>query len=208
VKRISEQTHYEILEVAPDAAPEQIERAYRVVRATYATDSLASYSLYDEAELRALQERIELAYAVLADAERRSAYDTTLGAGPRIELALSFADGDAEEPDLESAPEIHGFEESVDDGPFDGARLRRWRVARGIELDRIAATTKISLSYLRSLEEERFDALPATVYVRGFLTAYARAVGLDAGSIVPRYMERIALARPDKAHRPVLRRAR
>jgi flagellar biosynthesis protein FlhG len=206
MKPYSEQTHYEILELAPDAPPDQVERAYRVARATYASDSLATYSVYDESELSALQERIELAYAVLADPERRSAYDATLGASPRVELALSFAD--EEEKGLESAPEIRGFEEGVDDGPWGGARLRRWRIARGIELDRIASTTKVSVSYLRSLEEERFDALPATVYVRGFLTAYARAVGLEADRVVPQYMERVARARPEKPPRNIVRRAR
>jgi flagellar biosynthesis protein FlhG len=206
MRPFSEQTHYEILEAARDATAEQVERAYRVARSTYASDSLATYSVYDESELRALQERIELAYAVLSDAEQRSTYDASLGAGPRVELALSFADEG--EQGLENAPEIRGFEESVEDGPFDGARLRRWRIARGIELDRIAASTKISAGYLRSLEEERFDALPASVYVRGFLSAYVRAVGLDADRVVPQYMERVAAARPSKPPRPVVRRGR
>jgi flagellar biosynthesis protein FlhG len=205
MKPFSEQTHYEILELEPSATEEQIERAYRVARSTYAADSLATYSVYDESELRALQERIELAHAVLSDAAQRSAYDAALGAGPRVELALSFADDD--ERGLESAPEIRGFEENLDDGPVDGAKLRRWRVSRGIELDRIAASTKVSVSYLRWLEEERFDALPATVYVRGFLTAYVRCVGLDAERVVSAYMQRVLAARPEKPARPV-RRAR
>jgi flagellar biosynthesis protein FlhG len=205
MKAFSEQTHYEILEVARDGTADQVERAYRVARATYASDSLATYSVYDESEQRALQERIELAYAVLSDTQQRSAYDASLGPGPRVELSLSFADEG--EQGLENAPEIRGFEESVEDGPFDGARLRRWRIARGIELERIASATKISASYLRSLEEERFDALPASVYVRGFLTAYVRAVGLDADRVVPNYMERVAAARPEKPPRAV-RRAR
>lgn len=206
MKPFSEQTHYEILELAPDATSDQIERAYRVARSTYSSDSLATYSVYDDNELSALQERIELAYSVLSDETRRREYDAARGSGSRIELALSFADED--DHGLENAPEIRGFEESVEDGPFDGARLRRWRIARGIELDRVASTTKISASYLRSLEDERFDALPATVYVRGFLTAYVRAVGLDAERVVPHYMERVLAARPEKPPRPVVRRAR
>ena len=206
MKPFSEQTHYEILELAPDATSDQIERAYRVARSTYSSDSLATYSVYDDNELSALQERIELAYSVLSDDARRREYDAARGSGSRIELALSFADED--DHGLENAPEIRGFEESVEDGPFDGARLRRWRIARGIELDRVASTTKISASYLRSLEEERFDVLPATVYVRGFLTAYVRAVGLDAERVVPGYMERVLASRPERPHRPVARRAR
>jgi flagellar biosynthesis protein FlhG len=206
VKPLSDQTHYEILELPRDATPEQIERAYRVARATYGSDSLATYSVYDEAEQAALQERIELAYGVLASEAQRREYDGALGGAPRVELALSFADED--DQGLENAPEIRGFEESVDDGAFDGARLRRWRIARGIELDRVAATTKVSVTYLRSLEDERFDALPATVYVRGFLSAYSRAVGLDPERVIPHYMERVLAARPEKPPRPVMRRPR
>ena len=206
MKSFSDQTHYEILEISRDATPEQVERGYRLARATYAPDSLATYSLYEEAELTAIQERIELAYAVLADAAQRLAYDASFGETPKVELALSFADVD--EQGLENTPEIRGFEESDYGGPFDGARLRRWRIARGIELDRIAATTKISTSYLRWLEEERFDDLPATVYVRGFLMSYLRCVGLDSERVVPSYMERVLAARPEKAQRPAGRRAR
>jgi flagellar biosynthesis protein FlhG len=206
MKPLSEQTHYEILELEPSASAEHIERAYRVARSTYSTDSLATYSVYDDSELGALQERIELAYAVLSDEQRRRAYDAELGASGKPPLALSFADDD--ERSLENAPEIRGFEEGVDDGPWGGARLRRWRIARGIGLDRVAAATKISESYLRSLEEERFDALPATVYVRGFLTAYVRAVGLDAERVVAPYMERVLAARPEKAQKNLVRRMR
>lgn len=206
MKPFSEQTHYEILELPHDATPDAVERGYRIARSTYAADSLATYSVYDDSQIAALQERIELAYTVLSDPDRRTAYDASLGAAPHVELALSFAEED--EAGLEAAPAIRGFEESMDEGPFDGARLRRWRIARGIDLDGVASTTKISASHLRSLEEERFDALPAPVYVRGFLTAYLRAVGLDAERVVPEYMDRLASARRDKPHRPIMRRAR
>ena len=43
---------------------------------------------------------------------------------------------------------------------------------------------------LRFIEDERFDALPAAVYVRGFVTAYAGCLGLDAERVASGYMER------------------
>ncbi len=206
MRPFSEQTHYEILELGRDASSEQVERAYRIARATYADDSLATYSIYDEAELRAIQERIELAYRVLADPSQREGYDEALGGAARVELSLSFAvEGD---PGLENAPEIRGFDEGPDEGPYDGARLRRTRLARGIDLDRIAAITKISPSYLRFLEEDRYQDLPASVYVRGFVTAYARCLGLDPERVAPAYMERVLAARPEKPARPTARRKR
>lgn len=206
MKPFSEQTHYEILEVARDARPEQLERAYRIGRTTYAEDSLATYSIYDQAELAAIQERIELAYKVLSNDSERKHYDEELGGSPKLELTLSFADVDEER--LENTPEIRGFDDAADSGPTDGARLRRARLARGIELDRVASATKIGARYLRAIEEDRYQELPALVYVRGFVTAYARCIGLDAEHVVPAYMERVLAARPEKPQRPVVRRAR
>jgi len=85
---------------------------------------------------------------------------------------------------------------------YDGARLRRARMRRGLELDQIAQVTKINPTYLRFLEEERFDDLPAAVYVRGFVAAYARCCGLDLGAVVPSYMERFETARIARKRSP------
>lgn len=46
MKPFSDQTHYEILDLTRDVTAEQIERGYRLARATYAPDSIATYSLY------------------------------------------------------------------------------------------------------------------------------------------------------------------
>jgi cytoskeleton protein RodZ len=67
--------------------------------------------------------------------------------------------------------------------PF-GTWLRRQREARGVSLREIADSTRISLRYLEALEGDRFDALPAQVFARGFLREYARVVGLDADEVV------------------------
>jgi cytoskeletal protein RodZ len=58
-----------------------------------------------------------------------------------------------------------------------------------VEIDQIAAVTKISPTYLRFLEEERFEDLPAPVYVRGFVGAYARCIGLEPERVVSGYMK-------------------
>ena len=59
-----------------------------------------------------------------------------------------------------------------------------------IELDQIANVTKVSQAFLRGIEEEAYDELPAPVYVRGFLVAYARAIGLDSSHVAASYMAR------------------
>ena len=51
--------------------------------------------------------------------------------------------------------------------------------------------TKVSTTYLRCIEEEAFDRLPAPVYVRGFVTAYASAIGLNPKRVATSYMPRL-----------------
>lgn len=80
-------------------------------------------------------------------------------------------------------------------GDFDGPRLRRTRLFRGYEIEQIADVTKISGLHLRNIEDENFGELPADVYVRGFVTAYARTIGLDPQLVVPGYMARLQESR-------------
>ena len=63
--------------------------------------------------------------------------------------------------------------------PEIGESLRRARAERGITIEQAAEQTRISAAFLRALEAEAFDQLPAPVYVRGFLRSYATYLGLD-----------------------------
>jgi flagellar biosynthesis protein FlhG len=190
--------HYEMLEVSRDAAPEEIERAYRMVRGTYEDNSLAVYSVFATAESGQIRERVELAYRVLSNDDERRRYDATLEDAPRPRaeppLPFEFDDDDrVGPPPAELTPEIQGLDDLDDEDEFSefgGSRLRRARLRRGLELEQISKITKINPAYLRFLEEEQVEGLPAAVYVRGFVTAYARCVGLDASSVAASYMER------------------
>jgi flagellar biosynthesis protein FlhG len=205
----AELDHYELLDVARDASAEEIERAYRIASATWAEGSLATYSLFSDDEVGSLRERIEHAFQVLSDAEARAAYDRGLApeaAQVRIEDDLPFdLDVALEAPEAraEALPALAEFVESLEEEgvPYDGQRLRRNRLARGIELDQIARVTKISQTYLRFVEDEHFEGLPAAVYVRGFVTAYARCLGLDPARVAPDYIERLEEARAAQAAR-------
>jgi hypothetical protein len=70
-----------------------------------------------------------------------------------------------------------------------GDKLRKQREQRGIELDAISNTTKISTRMLRALEEEHFDQLPGGVFNKGFVRAYARLVGLNEEEAIADYLE-------------------
>jgi cytoskeletal protein RodZ len=74
-----------------------------------------------------------------------------------------------------------------DGGPRAGLKIGRTlelaRLERGLSLSEIEEATKIRAAYLRALEEEDFDVLPA-VYVQGSLKTYANFLHLDGEALV------------------------
>lgn len=71
--------------------------------------------------------------------------------------------------------------------PSLGEQLKLTRESKGISLDYAAETLKISKRYLVALEENSFNILPAQIYVRGFLSNYAKFLGLDPKGILDQY---------------------
>ena len=212
MKALDEQDHYEVLEVTRNARRSEIDASYRVAQATYADGSLATYSVFDEADVRAISERIELAYEVLSDEESREKYDLSLGvdraAEPReasVERTRAAEDAASEANTSSAFDAFEGLEHSdTEDGDgFEGARLRRLRLRRGIELEQISEITKISPAYLRCIENEIYADLPAEVYARGFVTAYVQSLGADPGRIVPDFLEKYRKSR-GRPHRGFL----
>jgi flagellar biosynthesis protein FlhG len=196
VKPLSQQDHYEMLEIPPTASPEDVERAYRMACATYADGSLAGHSVFREGDVEVIRERIEVAYRTLRVPEQREAYDSELAERdeapvpdivPSDPAVVAAAVAQPAEP-IETL-ELEELD-ALDEGEYDGPRLRRARLRNGVELDQIAGVTKVSPTYLRFVEEERFDDLPAAVYVRGFVMGYASCVGLDPGRVAKSYMRR------------------
>ena len=77
---------------------------------------------------------------------------------------------------------------------FDiGSSLREARLRQALDFPSLEERTKIRPKYLRALEDERFDILPAPTYVKGFLRSYAEALGLDGQPFVDEYNSRFAV---------------
>src|SRR3982751_2681404 len=79
-----EQTYYEILETEPGVSDEEIRRAYRSIKDTYASGSLVVAGLYEDHELAELHARVNAAHDTLFSPERRRLYDLSL---PEADLA-------------------------------------------------------------------------------------------------------------------------
>ena len=76
-----------------------------------------------------------------------------------------------------------------------GRTLRLAREKRGLSLQQVEEVTKIRTRYLRDLENENFDVLPA-VYMLGSLKTYAGHLGLDGTAMAAELKRR---QRPPRA---------
>ncbi len=60
-----------------------------------------------------------------------------------------------------------------------GRKLYEERMRQGLSLEHIQDETKISLNFLKALEDGGLEQLPHPVYAKGFMQNYARFLGLD-----------------------------
>lgn len=70
-----------------------------------------------------------------------------------------------------------------------GYYLKSTREKAGLDLEYISWQTKISLKMLEFIENEDHTKLPEPVYTKGFIRAYATAIGADADIAVQNYVE-------------------
>ena len=279
MKRLSDQTLYEIIEISVDAPPEEVERACDRAAATYGPGSLATYTLASAEETALLSSRIEEARAVLLDPSARARYDERIGvraatpplepdrqAGPSLvpppaltpwplpaaePIAVQPAPGSpglsgvsptsppampgpaavagpATAPGVEHSPapsapaapapipitgpvapapialtrpiapilldkEVAAPRElTVPEGSaWTGEMLRRAREARGFTVQQMAERTRITRHHLENIEQDRFTALPAPVYLRGIIMSLARELRLDGQKVARSYLDRM-----------------
>ena len=62
--------------------------------------------------------------------------------------------------------------------------LHRGRLERGLSIADIAASTRLPPSMVTKIDEGRFEELPAGVYARGYVRAFAAAVGVDPARVL------------------------
>ena len=83
-----------------------------------------------------------------------------------------------------------------------GNSLREARLRQGLDFPELEQGTKIRGKYLRALEDEHFDVLPAQTYVKGFLRSYAEYLGLDGQLYVDEYNSRFVVGEEEPQSRP------
>ena len=68
--------------------------------------------------------------------------------------------------------------------------VKIWRQQKGISLESIAASTKLSVRHLEAIESGNFSSLPGGIYNTNYIKQYARAIEFDEIDLLAFYEER------------------
>lgn len=73
-----------------------------------------------------------------------------------------------------------------------GEKLRQAREDRGFTLSDVAEQTRISSSYLESIENDDYRILPGGIFNKGFVKSYAKSVGISESEALAGYAALLA----------------
>jgi curved DNA-binding protein CbpA len=190
--------HLDVLELGPRATASEIKNAYLRLRKLYGGDSIVLDPIAEEfsdKKRAVILREIEEAYAALLKAGRER--EREMAAPARVESpAPAFRAGGPAEPGRD-APEAKGEApsglppvEPPAEAVFSGPVLRAIREKLGIELLEISKILKLRGELLRSLEEERYEALPEEIYLKVHLKNLAGCLHLKPAKVVDDYVAR------------------
>lgn len=185
------ETYYDVLKVDRKATMAEIVAAYHTARSAFSRDSVATYSLFSTEDTQQILARLDEAYHVLSNADRKRTYDERLKtdgddatpAPGEKDLLSETAVMTASVPPPAASPEVP-VPSSV-----TGTVLRTIREQRQLSVEDVARITKIPSKFIDAIEREKVGALPARVYLQGFVKNLATLYRLDPKKTVEAYLE-------------------
>jgi curved DNA-binding protein CbpA len=211
MKRLTEQNYYELLDISPLASSQEIRNAYDQAINIFSADSIPTYSLLSQKERELILERLVNAYKTLVNSQLRAEYNKSLikkgelspgeiGVLPLDEsnaatgklsevMAGSLLQG-VDTQESASKPSASNLDLFDINATVTGKSIQGLRVARDISIEEINRKTNIPKKTLKNIEEERFEDLPALVYLKGFLKAYAKILNANEVQMMDGYVRR------------------
>ena len=101
---------------------------------------------------------------------------------------------------MESAGEIQSPEMVESPGKY----LKAKRESQRISLREVADATRIREAVLRAIEEDRYEDLPY-IYVKSFLSVYAKRLGLDPTDVImlhQKYVKKLSFSKSQVSKHP------
>ena len=211
MKKLTDQDYYNLLDISPKASFKEVRSAYDQAMNIYSADSIPTYSLFSKKERELILSRLAEAYKTLTDSHLRKEYDYLLiergelspqeigfsstedsgiAKGRLMEVStesLTQKEEKAENNHLLSNSNLNIFDSQTS---VTGKRIKMIRETKEISIEEIFKETNIPKKTLDDIEEERFEKLPAIVYLKGFLKAYAKILHVNPIEMVDGYVKR------------------
>ena len=92
---------------------------------------------------------------------------------------------------------------SLENPTFDPKAIRE---SMGLTLRGISSSTRVSLSNLKAIENQKFGLLPEPIYTRAFIDAYARTLDIDGKEILALYDKYLDGLEPDEDRNKILKK--
>jgi DnaJ-class molecular chaperone len=209
-KNFSEMNYYEMLDIPPDATAAQIRAAYNNALQMYQADSLVSYSFFSQGERREILSLLDKAYATLINEHEREKYNAELARNGKFDMTEKSAQVKKEPVNIfdisrqrdhfaarrtgnadlrRKIEQSQRIQEIISRSVLTGADLKDIRTELDVTIEKINQETKIRMDYLRFIEEDKTEHLPAPVFLKGFIKAYLKSLCLEpADELATRYM--------------------
>jgi DnaJ-class molecular chaperone len=203
--------YYEILKIPINSPSFEIKRAYRDALSIYDEDSPVTYSLFSNEERDSILKTIKEAFLTLIDEHKRAAYDTMLSDSEQVDLSITsmrnqkkpvpFYTGNMTNIDnfAERVRKKSGekeveklLNEILSKDSISGDDVKKLREAFEVEISEINAITRISVSVIKSMEENLIEDLPPDLYLKNFLKLYAETLQIDPQRIIDGYLKNIS----------------
>jgi len=197
--QLPKHNYYEILELPTNAGQHEVTTAYDRAKRTYSGENPAIYTVFSDSEARELLGLIEEAYSILGNKTLRSIYDQRLLSSQFSIDDLSYSSilGASKQYYPEHKPEQKrpqyqknsDFEKEIlSRTTWDGEFLKRVREYKGLSIERVSEKTKINPYYIASIEKMEPSSLPASVFVRGYVSQIAKEMGLNEKTVADSYI--------------------
>lgn len=204
--RRTQETYYDVLKTDPRATIAEIVAAYHSAKNAFSKDSVATYSLFTSDEANSIIANLDEAYHVLSNIDRKRAYDeelkrlreengepdtspTTRGTQPPLRAPKNM--GSSAKESFEDPAARANFQQLPGYEAYTGGTWKEIRERRGFSVDEVSRITKIPSRAVNAIEAEDLKALPARVYLQGFLRNLASVYRIDSKEALPSYLKRI-----------------
>lgn len=211
MKKLTEQDYYNLLDISPKASFEEVRSAYDQAMNIYSTDSISTYTLFTQKERDLILSRLAEAYKTLTNSQLRKEYnhfliergelspqeigfssleDSNIAKGKLLEVSVESLTQKQQKVKDERVPSNKNLTLFDSQISVTGKNIKTIRTSKEMSLEEIFKQTNISRETLEDIEEERFEKLPALVYLKGFLKAYAKILQVNQVEMVDGYVKR------------------